>query len=74
MGDIRVISIADSVCISTYLPALHHTEVRTPSKILDSFESPGRYSVPVAVIRLSHSSALNIPKILGVPTVKKLED
>jgi hypothetical protein len=78
MGDFRVISTADALCGSH---AFQHNfqlfvaqKYALCRKFLVALEFPDRNSVLVAVIPLSHWSALNTPTSLGVPTAKNPED
>jgi hypothetical protein len=78
MGNVRMISTADAQCGSHELRhsfQLFVTKRRTLSrKFVLSFKSPDRLSLLVAVMPLSHWSALNITKILGVTTATSPED
>jgi hypothetical protein len=77
MGDVHVISTADALCGSHAVQ--HNFQLfaqRGPiwRKFLGLLESPHRHSLLVAVIPLSHRSALNTRKSLGVPIAKNPED
>jgi hypothetical protein len=78
MGDVWVVSTADSLCGSHAFQ--HNFQLFVTQryalcrKSLVPLESPDRLSLLVAVIPLSHWSALNIPKSVGVLTAKHPED
>jgi hypothetical protein len=78
MGDVRVISTADALCGSHAFQ--HNFQLFITQrcalywKFLVWLKSPDRHSLLIALIPLSHWSALNTPKPLGVPTAKNPED
>jgi hypothetical protein len=70
MGDVRVISATDTVRGSHAFQ--HNFQPIVAQRC--ALQSHDRHSLLVAVIPVSHWSALNEPKPLGVPTAKSPED
>jgi hypothetical protein len=67
MGDIRVTSTAGAACGSH---AFQHNFQLLAAKFVVSLESSDRHSLIIAVIPVSHWSALHTPKSLRVPIAK----